>query len=92
MSYEQFAAADLVVRIRSSLLGEDIALASDENAAKRAWPGAIVYVLEEFRHLYAGGELNLDALHLVHRLKKTLDPGARITGTYGYPGSYGMDG
>jgi hypothetical protein len=90
MSYEQFAKADLVLRIRSSLLGEDIALVSDEEAAKRAWAGAVVYLLEEFQYLFAGGELNHDALRLLHRLKK-LDPGARMTGTHGYPGSFGME-
>jgi hypothetical protein len=91
MSYEEFAKADLVLRIRSSLLGEEIALASSEEAAARAWAGAIVYLLDEFRHLYASGELNEDALRLLHRLKKAF-PGVRMRASEGHGFNSGSEG
>ncbi|MBZ0172443.1 MAG: hypothetical protein K8E66_08695 [Phycisphaerales bacterium] len=91
MSYEEFVKADLVVHIRSSLLGEDIAIASNEEAATRAWDGVVVYLMEEFRHLYAGGELNEAALRVLHRLKRQL-PNSRMTGTHGMrPGAGGTE-
>jgi hypothetical protein len=43
----------------------------------------VVYLMEEFRHLYAGGELNEAALRVLHRLKKA-EASARLTGTHGY--------
>ena len=83
MSYEEFVKANLVLHVRSSLLGEDIAIASNESAAKRAWAGVVVYLFEEFRHLYADGKLNEAALRVLHRLKKA-EASARMTGTHGY--------
>jgi hypothetical protein len=83
MSYEEFVKADLVLHIRSSLLGEDIAIASNEHAARRAWAGVVVYLFEEFRHLYADGKLNEAALRVLHRLKKA-ESSARMTGTHGF--------
>lgn len=80
MSYEEFVKADLIVHIRSRLLGADIAIASNEEAARRAWDGAVVYLMEEFRHLYAGGEFDQAAARLLHRLKRQL-PGTRMTGS-----------
>jgi hypothetical protein len=91
MSYEQFAKADLAITVRSALLGEDIVIASDEKAA--AWAGTmrVVYVLDEFRYLYASGELNVDALMALHRLKQGFR-GARARGMQPPPSANGKEG
>ena len=50
---------------------------------RRPLPGVVVYLMEEFRHLYASGELNEAALRVLHRLKKQ-ERDARMVGTHGY--------
>jgi len=72
MSYEEFAKADLVLLVRSAVLGEDIVLVSSDEAARRAPPDKVVWVLNELGRLYATGKLNVDALQAIHRLKKGL--------------------
>ena len=84
MSYEDFERANTVVYIRSSVLGDDIALASNEEAAADVPEGYPVYLLEEFKHLYATGELHLDALILLHWLKFCF-PATRVIGPVASP-------
>jgi hypothetical protein len=56
-----------------------------------AWAAAVVYLLDEFRHLYASGELNEDALRLLHRLKEAF-PGARMRAVQGHGFNCGSEG
>jgi hypothetical protein len=79
MSYEEFAKADLVLLVRSAVLGDDIALASSEDAARRAPRDMVVWVLGELRRLYVEGGLDVDALKTIHRIKKSFG-GARMIG------------
>lgn len=72
MSYEEFAKADLVLLVRSAVLGDDIALASSDEAARRAPREMVVYILDELRKFYVGGTLDVDALKALHRLKKRI--------------------
>ena len=82
MSYEEFRRADLALLVRSAVLGEDVIIASAEGAAEKVRGDQVVYLITEFRHLFGSGELNLDALRLLHRLKRAF-PEARMTGARG---------
>ena len=82
--YEEFAKADLVLTIRSALLGDDVVLASDEKAAARASTDHAVYLLKEIGQLYASGSLDVVALKTLHRLKKGFRS-ARLRDVSGYP-------
>lgn len=79
MSCTEFAKANLVLLIRSALLGDDIVLASDETSAARAGREHAVFLAEEILRLYGTGRLDVEALKVAHRTKKGLGD-ARLAG------------
>lgn len=66
-----------IVKIKSETLGEEVYWARDNKEAVKAPAGAVVYTIDELRHLYSAGTTR-EGLRQVHEAKKLF--GGKVVG------------